>query len=876
MIINEIYIDGFGIFNDYSLTGLKVGVNIIEGKNEAGKSTLLDFIRQIFFGQGRNDYKHEPLNGGRHGGRIIVSLANGHQVTFERFFGRGGLIRITENGNNFTDSAVWQQSLGKATKSLHSNVYAFTLDELIDIKNLNDSGMEDKLNSVSMGLGDISFGELEGHFRNLADNIYTSRGRVQKIPSILSEINELRNKLREFQDGLLNYNQTIKAIDVIEKQNLEIKLDLDLKEKDKRKFERYINCFKTVIELTKLDEEIEKSPEIYDCPEDGLAMLEQFENEENLYQNSLTELKENPSENGINQLKNKISSIQIDEQLLGKKDQVDYLKSNLEVYKKTLKANDETQIKIDDLNKKITSHCFKINPVWTRNTVREFSKSIIHKDAIKQFEDKSTFLREKKIKAEARYEASSGKPTDFSDYFKIAAIICILLAVGLYFLFIPISIALLLIAIVLFFGNSFMPKTKIKESTNEEGQIEIELEEVRKQLNIYLETNLLINKNLSFETIYEVLSNIEKTQEQISEEEKLLSDQQNELKPFIQSFELKASEIVPHLNLNESVEVQLKNLFLNFENQQNLLLEKQKIIDLLANKELQEKTNTQKLNTSLQKINDLLFTSNCTDRLSFRKKYTNEKESRGLREKRKNLLMTIEQITGVEEATNTISFLKTQQIQELQENLSNLEQQILDLKEKFQASTEELGKLKKTKETLMGESHISETETEIETCKQSLTNAYKEWLSNRITTKILSDVKKKYENEKQPDIIKKASDLFYHLTGQKYHLNISLYDKQITVVDDSAAIKHLDELSRGTKEQLLICLRLGYINEYEKTSEPLPLVLDDIMVNFDSDRAKEIAGILSNFSVNRQVLILTCHPLISSYFTDKTLITLNE
>ena len=239
-------------------------------------------------------------------------------------------------------------------------------------------------------------------------------------------------------------------------------------------------------------------------------------------------------------------------------------------------------------------------------------------------------------------------------------------------------------------------------------------------------------------------------------------------------------------------------------------------------------------------------------------------------------MMTIEQITGVDEAANTISFLKTQQIQELQEKLSNLEEQILDVKEKYQASTEELGKLKKTKETLTGESHISETETDIETCKQNLSNAYKEWLSNRITSKILSEVKKKYENEKQPDIIKKASDLFYQLTGQKYHLNISLDDKQITVVDNSAAIKNLDELSRGTKEQLLICLRLGYINEYEKTSEPLPLILDDVMVNFDSDRAKEIASILSNFSKNRQVLILTCHPSISSYFTDKTLITLNE
>ena len=53
---------------------------------------------------------------------------------------------------------------------------------------------------------------------------------------------------------------------------------------------------------------------------------------------------------------------------------------------------------------------------------------------------------------------------------------------------------------------------------------------------------------------------------------------------------------------------------------QNLFLEKQKLIDLLATKELQEKTITQKLNKSLEDINDLLLTSNCNDRISFHKK----------------------------------------------------------------------------------------------------------------------------------------------------------------------------------------------------------------------------------------------------------------
>ena len=38
MIIREIHIDGFGIFNEFSIKNLDKGINILAGENEAGKS----------------------------------------------------------------------------------------------------------------------------------------------------------------------------------------------------------------------------------------------------------------------------------------------------------------------------------------------------------------------------------------------------------------------------------------------------------------------------------------------------------------------------------------------------------------------------------------------------------------------------------------------------------------------------------------------------------------------------------------------------------------------------------------------------------------------------------------------------------------------
>ena len=88
MIFREIYIDGFGIFNNFSLTRLKPGVNIILGNNEAGKSTLLKFLRYTLFGYPKStEQRMVPLNGGEHRGRIKAILSDKKIVTFERIAG---------------------------------------------------------------------------------------------------------------------------------------------------------------------------------------------------------------------------------------------------------------------------------------------------------------------------------------------------------------------------------------------------------------------------------------------------------------------------------------------------------------------------------------------------------------------------------------------------------------------------------------------------------------------------------------------------------------------------------------------------------------------------------------------------------------------
>ena len=92
MRIDRIYIDGFGRFSDKTFGPFNSQVTIFEGENEAGKSTLLAFIRTILYGfPARNrDEHYPPMRGGRHGGRIVVADDSGELYTVERYAGPRG------------------------------------------------------------------------------------------------------------------------------------------------------------------------------------------------------------------------------------------------------------------------------------------------------------------------------------------------------------------------------------------------------------------------------------------------------------------------------------------------------------------------------------------------------------------------------------------------------------------------------------------------------------------------------------------------------------------------------------------------------------------------------------------------------------------
>jgi hypothetical protein len=125
-----------------------------------------------------------------------------------------------------------------------------------------------------------------------------------------------------------------------------------------------------------------------------------------------------------------------------------------------------------------------------------------------------------------------------------------------------------------------------------------------------------------------------------------------------------------------------------------------------------------------------------------------------------------------------------------------------------------------------------------------------------------------YESERQPETLREASAFLKQLTEGKYvRVWTPLGKNALRIDNDKGQSLPLEVLSRGTREAVFIALRLSLAAAYSRRGATLPLVLDDVLVNFDTIRATSAAKVLRDFAaLGHQVVMFTCHEHIMRMF----------
>ena len=146
---------------------------------------------------------------------------------------------------------------------------------------------------------------------------------------------------------------------------------------------------------------------------------------------------------------------------------------------------------------------------------------------------------------------------------------------------------------------------------------------------------------------------------------------------------------------------------------------------------------------------------------------------------------------------------------------------------------------------------------------EQLRDHARDWTRLTLARNLLDEARRKFEQERQPGVVRHAQEFFTAITDGRYRQVFApLGEQTITVTDADGRTKQPSELSRGTREQLFLSLRFGLIRELGERTEPLPVVVDEVLVNFDPDRARRAAVAFTELSKTNQVLVFTCHPTV--------------
>jgi uncharacterized protein YhaN len=216
MFIRELQVDGYGALQGMKL-GLEAPVTVLYGANEAGKSTLLRFVRSMLYGfPTRKDpvERGEPVYGGRHGGRLLLSDTSDREWLLERYAQRGsGLVLRGDDGlERSMGQAEWERfMLGGISERLFRQLFSVSLNELHELRSLQGEEIGNYLYHAGLA-GGSALTAARRRINTEMDKLYRPRGTTQEMNQLLAAIKETETAIRQSRDSVQTYNDTGEAL----------------------------------------------------------------------------------------------------------------------------------------------------------------------------------------------------------------------------------------------------------------------------------------------------------------------------------------------------------------------------------------------------------------------------------------------------------------------------------------------------------------------------------------------------------------------------------------------------------------------------------------------------------------------------------------
>ena len=159
----------------------------------------------------------------------------------------------------------------------------------------------------------------------------------------------------------------------------------------------------------------------------------------------------------------------------------------------------------------------------------------------------------------------------------------------------------------------------------------------------------------------------------------------------------------------------------------------------------------------------------------------------------------------------------------------------------------------------------------------------REYALLRVSSNVLRKAIEQFGEQNKGELLDMAGVFFATLTHGAFSGLVVDYDDERPVIagrkSNVPAPVRVEAMSEGASDQLYLALRLAYLSSWIDRHEPLPLILDDVLMAFDDDRAAAALKAFSALSEKTQIILFTHHRHVAQIARDtipKDVLTVQE
>ncbi|WP_019636337.1 AAA family ATPase [Paenibacillus fonticola] len=396
MRLDKLLVNGFGHLSGLELQ-LGGAVTVLYGPNEAGKSTLLGFVRAMLFGIPSRAYgplRYEPSRGGAHGGMLTLQSGDGERWIVERYAAssegrtagtaRGEKLRITRSDSagrlyEVSQDVMQRELLGGMSSDMFKQLFAVSLTELQEVSALQSEELSRYLFHAGIG-GGAAVLRGEKKIVQELDRLYRPRGRNQEIPQLLRGYERLEQEAEAAKMLLPRYNEVLEELEQVRGELLQGEGERDDVSRQLSQLRKAVLIRPDWISSEKCRQELQDLPRHEAFPEQGIVRWTSLQEEKEGLLLEHAEVKRR-----IDTMAKELISLLPNAAFLAKAEAIRSLHGRLAAYDSRFKEMMQLQAERKALRQRVAQCLRGINAGWTERELASFAGTVGEREAVRQF-----------------------------------------------------------------------------------------------------------------------------------------------------------------------------------------------------------------------------------------------------------------------------------------------------------------------------------------------------------------------------------------------------------------------------------------------------------------------------------------------------------